>query len=216
MTLIKVLVADSQLMFCDALAIALQNDPGFLVLEERPHIAATAIEIAAARRPHVVLIDYWLDMEGPALTSAILKRVPRTKVIVTSWFHSSENIRESLRAGATGFLPKGLRVVNVRDAVRLAHSGESLPFGPELAGLMDRIEHKDERGAELARRLATLTPRELEVLGALRKGLRSEQIALLLGITTQTVRNHINKVLEKMGARSQLEAVIMATDGGLA
>lgn len=212
---IKVLVADAQLTFCDALAIALGNDPGLSVLNERPHTAAATIEAASLRRPDVILLDYWLDIEGPTVTRAIMQRVPTAKVIVTSWFHGAENIRGSLRAGAAGFLPKGIPVKDVRAALHRAHAGEALPFGAELAALMDRIEEKDRAGEVFARRLATLTPRELEVLRDLSCGLRPEQIAKRTGTKTGTVRNHINSILDKMKASSQLEAVVMAKDGGL-
>lgn len=211
MTGITVLVADSQLLFSDALAGCLAKWEEFTVLDERPITGIEALQAAVDRRPDVALIDYWLtEMDGPAVTRHLLARPLGTKVFHLSWGHERTHVEISLASGAVGFLPKSLRVAKVAEAIRRAVSGESPVFENQLARMVDAIRKQSDSAEEQARRFRTLTPRQLEVLRELARGRTVGQIAQHLGITYGTARTHVTRILAKTGAASQLEVVAMA------
>lgn len=213
---IRVLIADAQLLLAEALAIAMQRCPDCLVLGEYPQSGVDAVRSAIDLRPDVAVLDYWLpDMESPAVTRAILARLPETKILNLSWFHGPSQVEAALSAGATGFLPKALHVSQLVEAVHRSYAGESPVFGEQLQALLGTITERGETVAEIGRRLAALTPRELEVLQLLAAGQVPEEVARTLGIAPGTVRNHIHALLSKSGARSQVELVAMARDQGL-
>lgn len=206
-----VLVADGQRMFAEAVAIALRSHPGLHVLSEHPTTGTAALEVAMRDEPDVLLLDYWLlGMNGPACTRAVHERCPDAKVLLLSWLHGPQHVQEALAAGAVGFLPKSLTFDQLVEAIRRACSGEPLVFAEQLARLVDDIERRARESEERAKRLATLSTRELEVLDLLGKGLSPKEIALNLDISVGTVKNHIHSILTKTGGRTQLEAILVA------
>lgn len=216
MTPIRVLVADSQVMFADALALALERHDDVAVVEQRPETGVAAVQATSDAPVDVVLLDYWIrDMAGPQAVELLLSHAPDVSVLVLSWFHGPNEIQQSLAAGAAGFLPKSLRVAKVHEAVTRVHAGEPLVFSEELFELSRTIEARGQRATDLAQRLEALTPRELEVLRLVGRGQSAEAVAEQLVISLRTVRTHIDRVLLKTGAHSQLEVVALARHHGL-
>ena len=213
---IRILFADSQRMFADALGRALKNDPDFQVLEEYPGGGPETIDAAVLFQPDVAVLDYWLaGMDGPAVCTAILDRVPKCRVILLSWFYRADHVQTAFDAGAVGFIPKSLTVAQLEKAIRRAHAGESPVFEQELAGLVGAVERRSDEAREVGARLATLTPQEIRVLILLSLGLSVNGICERLVISRGTARNHIQKILTKTGAHSQIEAVAIAQQYGL-
>lgn len=215
-TAISVLVCDAQPLFSDALGLALTHFEGLHILTERPADATAAVEATARIRPDVALIDFWLEgMEAPAVAREILAHSPGTRILHLSWFHGPGQIEQSAAAGAVGFLPKGLSVAQVAEGIQRAYAGENPVFEKEVDDLIMRVEERGRYIQQVGERLATISPRELEVLRLLAVGTSSDEIARRLGIAETTVRTHIHRILTKTGAHSQLEAVALARDQGL-
>lgn len=213
---IRVLIADAQLLFADALGIALDRHDDLDICPDHATGGREAIEAARSKRVDVALVDYWLpDMDGPAVARTLGVQAPRVKVLHLSWFHGPPQIQESLESGAVGFLPKSVRASLVAEAVRRAHAGESPVFEEQLKGLLNTIATRQAYLADMQQRLAALTPRQLEILRLVGAGLMVNEVAKRLGLAEGTVRTHIHNILEKTGARSQLEAVSFARDEGL-
>jgi len=213
---IRVLVADAQLLVADALSVALSRCIELDVLDDHPQSAVDALKAVMTDRPDVALLDFWLyGMEAPALTREILARFPDTKVLNLSWFHGRGQIDAALAAGAVGFLPKSLTVDQVDDAIHRAHAGEAPVFAAELSLLVDQIDDRADISSVVADRVATLTRRELEILRMIAEGVSVKQISVALGIKTATTRTHVREILHKMGAQSQIEAIVLARDQGL-
>ncbi|MFN2606561.1 MAG: LuxR C-terminal-related transcriptional regulator [Acidimicrobiales bacterium] len=208
---ITVLVADAQRLFADALITALSRQPDLRPSAECPTTGPATIQLLGRLRPDVALVDYWMPaMEGPAVTRAAASSSPRTKVLLLSWLHGPIQIREALASGAAGFLPKSIGLDELEAAIRRAHQGEPLVYGPQLAKLAGDIEARYQDASEQTGRLDTLSPREVEVLQLLGDGRTPHEIAEALFISQGTVKNHIHRILRKTGAQSQLEAVAMA------
>lgn len=213
---IRVLIADAQQLFSDALAIALGGVDGLSVLDERPTTGREAITAARTSKPDVALIDFWLyEMDGQAVARTLSVQAPRTKVLHLSWFHGPDHIQKSLDSGAVGFLPKSVRFDLVVEAVRRAQAGDRPVFEEKLKGLVDTIVRRQNYLAEMQKRLASLTPRQLEVLRYVGAGLMVNEVAKRMDLSEGTIRTHIHNILERTGARSQLEAVALARDEGL-
>ncbi len=215
MAIITVLVADPQPLFADALGRALQHCPNLQVLEQRPGNAAELICTVEMHLPQVVVASYWLpDLEGPAVVRAILARSPATKAIQLSWLFAPPPVRDSLNAGAVGFMPKTITVDTLIEGILRAQAGEGLIFAEEIKRLLESGSARDS-DLDLPSRLAALTPREVEILRLLSIGLTVQDITRHLEIAPSTARTHVHKVLSKLHARSQLEAVTIARDHGL-
>ena len=154
-------------------------------------------------------------MSGPATASLIGAADPHCKVILLSWFHGRADIDFAFKSGAVGFLPKSVTLDPLVEAVRRAHAGERPVLREEVEGLVKKLDKRDDKRAEVLKRVEVLTPRELEILIFLSYGGSITQVAKQLSISPKTLKNHITKILAKTGAGSHTEAVAMARYCGL-
>lgn len=212
----RVLIADAQFLVADALGTALEARAGLTVLEDRPREGIETLRAVTTHWPEIVLLDFWLpDMPGPAVIRELLARAPETKVLTLSWFHGPKQVQEALQAGAVGFLPKSLSVDRVAEGIARALQGDDPVFAEKLAEMVDTITARAAYLQNASSRFASLTVRELEILRLLGAGLSSTAIARRLYISHATVRTHVTRILSKVDASSQLEAVAMAREEGL-
>lgn len=212
---VSVLVADPQRLYGEALAAALGAQPGLLALPEHPQDSEAAVAAARRLRPDVVIVDQWVGggLDAPGVAWELRSDLPHVKVLLLSWVVTAAQVDAALGAGAAGFLPKSVGVVEVAQAVRQAHFGESPVFGAQLRRLVDAVESRNDAVEERSQRFATLSERELELLTLLERGLPSQRLAAELFINEGTLRNHIHSILKKTGARNQQELVQMARKG---
>lgn len=212
----RVLVADTQALFAEAVGTALDQEPDIEVIRQYPTRGRDALETIEGHQPDVVVYDNWmLEVNGPTATRALASSAPATKVLVLSWYHGPVHIQTALSAGAAGFLPKSLRFEQLIDAVRRAAGGDPLVFGEELARLVEGIEERYEGGLEILERFASLSPREMEVLRAIADAPPAARVAEELGISMGTLKNHIHHILAKTAASSQLQVISLARALGL-
>lgn len=213
---ISILVADGQRLFAESLASALGQVPDFAVIPEQPVTGVEVLQMVQLHQPAVVLIDYWMPgMSGPA-TARALKDGPRgPKVLLLSWFHGPLQVQEALEAGVRGFLPKSIRLDQLVEGIRQAVAGHPLVYAEELARMIDGIQLRQEEADRRCARLATLTPREIEILQFLSEGWPLKSLAPKLSVTIGTLKNHIHSILKKTGTENQLEAINMARHEGL-
>lgn len=206
---IRVAVVDDHAMVAEGLAMLLGGQEDLDVVGTAASVRE-GLELVERTRPHVVLLDYRLpDGDGASATSEILRRWPGTKVVMLSAAGSDELLARAIEAGCSGFLPKDRGADEVATAVRAAWRGESLIPTAVLAGLLGRLRRSTQG------RAGELTPRELEVLRLLAKGMSTEGITSALFLSGHTVRNHVRNILNKLGAHSKLEAVALAARDGL-
>ncbi len=223
---IAVLLGDAQPLFSEALAVALQKDGAFFVLDGRPQSWPEAIEAVRLRLPDVVVLDYWLPetaqdegelaaISRSAALESIAKAAPRSRLLLLSWSHGPSDIRRSLELGAVGFLPKSLGLKDLFEAIRRAHDGEPLVFADRLHNLYADIDKKVRERDEIAELLKTLTPQEMRILMLLLAGRSADDIAKELFISRATVNARVHKILSKTGTHSQAEALALCRRAGL-
>jgi DNA-binding NarL/FixJ family response regulator len=207
----KVLIVEDQKILAEALSLALAEEPDIEVVGVA-HDSASAIRMASALAPDVVVMDYILpDGDGVAATRAIHRARPDLPVVMLTGDTSDEVMLAALNAGLSGFLTKDAAVENLASVLRRAAEGEMLWPAERLALLL-----RQSRGsAKTGRDDGDLTTREREVLRLMAQGLDNKTIAHNLQLSVATVRGHVQRILAKLGAHSKLEAVVIASRKGL-
>lgn len=168
--------------------------------------------VRAAERevPDVVVMDYRLkDGDGLTATRRIRERRPETQVVMVTSAEGDAIAVAAIEAGCTAFVLKDSPIAEAVDAIRAAARGESVISPALLSRILPRVRRDYRSVAE------SLTPREREMLGHLAEGLSNQAIAERLGVSVNTVRNHVQNVLTKLGAHSKLEAVAVAVREGI-
>lgn len=164
-----------------------------------------AVELYSALRPDVTLMDLQLGrMSGVDAIAAIRHIDARARIVVLTMFHGDEDMYRALEAGAATYVLKEAAFADLVQAVRDVHRGRPPLRSPEVR-------------AKLAGRAArpVLTPREVEVVGHIRQGLRNREIATVCGISEETVQTHVKSILLKLDAQDRTAAVSIALSRGI-
>jgi DNA-binding NarL/FixJ family response regulator len=198
----RVLVVDDHRTFGDLIEIALASE-GDLDCVGTATTVSRAQAMVSALRPDVVVMDVHLgDGDGIAATHELTAADRDLRVVILTAFVDQALMRRAASAGACALLPKDGSLADLLGAVRGAQRGQFLVH-PRLVSEMGRAVVPAQRQPEL-------TPRELQVLQMLGAGAGAHVIARELGISVATCRGHVKNVLVKLGAHSQLEAVVIA------
>jgi DNA-binding NarL/FixJ family response regulator len=210
---ISVMVVDDHPLWRDGVARDL-SERGF-------RVAATAgdqdsaVRIAAAVRPDVVLMDLNLGTgSGVAAIVGIAGKVPSARVLVLSASGAHEDVLEAVKAGASGYLVKSASVEELVDAVRRTAAGDAV-FTSGLAGLVLGEFRRMSTGSDDGVRTPALTDRETDVLRLVAKGLTARQIADRLVISHRTVESHVQSTLRKLQLHNRVELARYAIEHGL-
>jgi DNA-binding NarL/FixJ family response regulator len=212
---VKVLIADDQALVRAGFRSILEAQGGIEVVGEAED-GRNAIDIARKRKPNVVLMDVRMpDIDGIEATRQILAdEGNETAVLMLTTFDLNEYVYDALRAGASGFLLKDVLPEDLIAAVRVVAAGDAL-IAPNVTKRL--IEHfvKTAPPSEPPAGLDELTPREVEVLTLVARGLSNGEIAGDLVLSQATVKTHVKHVLAKLGARDRVQAVVFAYEAGL-
>jgi two-component system nitrate/nitrite response regulator NarL len=205
----RVVVVDDDTALRSRLRAALQ-DAGLTVIAEADN-GRDAIDLAAHFRPDVVVMDIVMaNIDGLSATRAIAERAPTVRILLLTASDDVDLGMVGLRAGAAGHHVKGGPVGEVVDAVVRMAAGEPV-VGPQLTWrLIDSLRALPVGGQGVRPVRSKLTPREWEVLDLLCAGLTVDQIADELVLARDTVRTHVKRLLRKLGAHSQAEAISIA------
>jgi DNA-binding NarL/FixJ family response regulator len=214
---ISVLIADDQAVVRAGFRIILSGQPDLTVVGEAVD-GEEAVAAAARLRPDVVLMDIRMPrMDGIQATRQIVAAHPdgRVRVLVITTFELDEYVFNAIHAGASGFLLKDISPEQLAEAVRIVHAGEGL-LAPAVTRRLIEEFARTHVPAGRARQLPdTLTPRELDVLRMVAKGLSNAEIAAELYLGESTVKTHVGRVLTKLGLRDRVQAVVYAYETGL-
>jgi DNA-binding NarL/FixJ family response regulator len=211
--MIRVLLADDQRLFREALALLLSVQDDVQVVGEAAD-GAHAVELAGRASPDVVLMDLRMPvMDGPAATRQIRANHPRVQVIALTTFDDDADVFAAIRAGAIGYLLKDASSEQLMEAVRAAVRGESVLEPGVAAKLVLRVAQLPAPVPDPL--VAPLSGRELDVVRLLAGGRSNREIASVLFLAEGTVKNHVTSALAKLGARDRTQAALRARELGL-
>ena len=209
---IRVLVADDQVLFRRGIHVVLDGEEDIVVAAEAED-GEDAIFRAEEVAPDVVLMDVRMPkVNGIEAARAIRESLPSTKILMLTVSDEDDDLYEAIRAGANGYLLKEISVEEVADAVRAVMRGDS-HISPSMASkLLNEFNALQRREEQQKQELPgpRLTARELEVLKLASKGMSNKEIGEALYISENTVKNHVRNILDKLHLHSRMEAVLYA------
>jgi DNA-binding NarL/FixJ family response regulator len=210
---IRVLVADDQSMVRAGFRMLLGGEPDIEVVAEASN-GLEAVDKAARFGPTVVLMDIRMpELDGLEATRRILAAAPETRVLVLTTFDLDEYIYEALRAGASGFVLKDDPPERLIAAIRTVAAGDAL-LSPAVTKRVIRQFVRAPRPTP-PKELEELSERERDVFRLIARGLSNAEIGRELYISDTTVKTHVTHILQKLGLRDRVQAVVLAYQTGV-
>lgn len=201
----RLVIVDDHRVLSELLAEALSARDDITVVGTAS-TGAEAVRTVTMHLPDVVLLDYDLpDTDGVSIMAPLLQGSPNSRVLMLTSYTDRVILSEAIDAGCAGFITKRSSTDEIAAAVLAAFSDQT-PVSPDM---VRHLVAKNERAR------SDLTEREVEVLRLAAKGLRNKEIAEQLFLSVNTVRNHMQRVLNKLGAHSKLEATAIAVQLGI-
>ena len=218
MTQTRVLLADDHEMVRAGFRIILGSQPDIEIVGEAA-TGAEAVARAAELAPDVICMDVQMpDMDGLEATRRIVAdEAVASAVLILTTFDRDDYLFEALQAGASGFLLKNSTPEQLIDAVRVVASGDALLAPAVTRRVIERFSGQAAAVPTAApAALETLTDREAEVLQLVAQGMSNAEIATRLFVGEATVKSHVSKVLQKLGLRDRIQAVVWAYENRVA
>lgn len=201
--IIRVLVADDHPVVCHGLSAIISSQPDMKVVAKAAN-GREAVELSHKHNPDIILMDLRMpEMGGVDAIRAIRGENPNAGFIVLTTYQGDEDIHRALTAGAQAYLLKGMAHDELLGAIRSVHAGIRYLPPPVLKSLAER-----PHGSQLS-------PRELDILGLIVKGLSNKEIAEALGIVEGTVKWHINIILSRLNVSDRTQAAVAALQRGI-
>jgi len=212
--MIKVLLADDQSLVRAGFRMILKAEPDVEVVGEAAD-GREAVAKTATHRPDVVLMDVRMpEMNGIEATRLIATGDGAPRVLVLTTFDRDEYVYEALRAGASAFLLKDAPEHQLLAAIRVVADGGSL-FSPSITRRLIEQFTAGGAGTPPPTELEDLTARELEVLRLVARGLSNAEISSELVVSEHTTKTHVASILQKLGLRNRVQAVVLAYETGV-
>ncbi|GAA5185809.1 response regulator transcription factor [Rugosimonospora acidiphila] len=215
---VRVVLADDQKLIRAGFRVLIDSADDLEVVGEAT-TGAEAVELARQVHPDLVLMDIRMpEMDGLEATRRIAgdERLAGVRILILTTFEIDEYVLEALRAGASGFLGKGVDPDGLLDAIRTVAAGEALLSPAATKKLIGRFLASPENPCSaVPSQLEALTEREREVLALVAGGLSNDEIAQRLFVSPLTAKTHVNRAMAKLSARDRAQLVVIAYQTGL-
>jgi RNA polymerase sigma factor (sigma-70 family) len=217
---ITVMIVDDHPVFRQGLRRVLESEDDLDVVAE---VEDGEEALAEAKRlaPNVMLLDINLPgMNGLQIARALKDTLLDISIIMLTAYHDDQQVFHAIRAGAAAYFPKDVSPRRLIEAIRLVHQGsyvveDRVLEKPQVgAWLLEQFEQADDADDELGSLLVPLSPREMEILQYIAQGKSNKEIAYELGISRQTVKNHMTSILRKLAVNDRTQAAIYALRRG--
>ncbi len=208
---VKVFLLDDHEVVRRGVHDLLNDEPDITVVGEAATVEQALIRVPALR-PDVAVLDVRLpDGDGVTVCRELRSRMPDLACLMLTSFDDEEALLDSIMAGAAGYVLKQIQGSDLVTAVRTVARGQSLLDASATAKLMARLRSAGEQPAEEPDVLPGLTDREREILDLIGEGLTNRQIGQRLYLAEKTVKNHISRLLSKLGVERRVQAAVIAT-----
>ncbi|MFE1072587.1 response regulator [Streptomyces sp. NPDC058783] len=188
----------------------LDDEPDITVVGEAGTVEQALVRVPALR-PHVAVLDVRLpDGDGVGVCRELRSRMPELACLMLTSFDDEEALLDSIMAGAAGYVLKQMQGSDLVSAVRTVAAGQSLLDPSAATKLMARLRGEQAK-EEAPEALPGLTDREREILALIGEGLTNRQIGQRLYLAEKTVKNHISRLLAKLGVERRIQAAVIAT-----
>jgi DNA-binding NarL/FixJ family response regulator len=214
---IRVLLADDQNLIRAGFRVLIDSADDLEVVGEAT-TGTEAVALARSTRADVVLMDIRMpEMDGLAATREITADddLAGVRVLILTTFEIDEYVLRALRAGASGFLGKGVDPHELLDAIRVIARGDALLSPAATKGLIARFLSQPDTSSSTPEELSTLTDREREVVTLVAGGMSNDEIAERLFVSPLTAKTHVNRAMMKLNARDRAQLVVIAFRTGL-
>lgn len=215
---IRLILADDQALLRGTFRLLLDAVPDIEVVGEASN-GEEAVELARTQRADIVLMDIRMPiLDGIEATRRITANedMAGVKILVLTTFETDELVMDALRAGASGFLGKGVEPAELINAIHTIAAGESLLSPHATAALIKQfLARPHQEPSSFLAGVADLTPRELEITALVGSGLSNTDIAEELYISPATAKTHLHRAMMKTGARDRAQLVVFAYQNGL-
>ena len=217
---ISLLIVDDHPLFRRGILISLEAVRDFVVIGEAEN-GRQAIQLANQHAPDIMLIDVNMPgMSGLEVTRIVKRHHPQMGVIILTMHEDDEQLFHAIRAGAAAYSTKDVEADELTTLIRRVARGEYLinenvlnrPF--VASRVLDQFRELPNGGSGTDTVFSPLTPREVEILDSVAQGNSNKEIAILLRISDQTVKNHITSILRKLAVNDRTQAVIYALRHG--
>lgn len=212
----RIVIADDQALVRVGFRMILEAEPDLEVVAEARD-GREALALVREVQPDIVLMDVRMpELDGIEATRRILAEGAATRIIMLTTFDMDEYIYEALRVGASGFLLKDVPPEQLIAGIRAVGSGDAL-LAPAITRrvIQEFVRRPPESLRTPPRQLDDLTPREIEVLKLLARGLSNAEIADELFVSETTVKTHVTRILMKLALRDRVKAVVFAYEHGI-
>ena len=217
---VRILLVDDHALFRVGMRQILEREPDLEVVAEAED-SRTAFDAAQASLPDIILLDLSIPAPGGIETTQRIKReVPSTGIIALAVEEDEDQLFDAIKAGAAAFILKDISPDDLVTIIRRVNSGEYLindkVFSrPAVASrVLKEFRELAVYGQEAAPIFAPLSPREVEILDNIAKGMTNKQVAYALSISEQTVKNHMSSILRKLSVNDRTQAVVYAMKQG--
>lgn len=209
---ISILIVDDHEVVRKGIRGYLETLPEFEVVAEAQS-GEEAIDLAKKHIPDVILMDLVLTgIDGVESTRIIKNISPRTQIVVLTSYHDDALVFPALKAGATAYILKDMKMDKLAEAVRKAHRGEITLHPKVAARVLQNLRSDDRNGEEI---YTELTEREMDVLKLIARGYSNNQIAEELVISENTVKGHVSNILSKLHLADRTQAAVYAWKQGI-
>lgn len=206
---IRLLIVDDHDIVRQGISAILSQEPDFEVVGEAKD-GKSALDAVARLHPGVVLLDMRMPgADGIEVCREIGARFPDVRVIILTAFLDSETINRCIQAGARGFVVKDVERTDLKRSIRDVAMGEAFLDRKVHAAVVDRLKRESERNRPV------LNEREVSILKLMAEGFTNRQIANKLYVSEGTIKDQLQKIMDKLGANNRVSALYLAAKEGL-
>ena len=205
---VRVVVVDDHPLLRDGVARSLDNSGRFTVVGQGGS-ADDAVRLVGEHKPDLVLLDLSMPGGGLAAARRISEGTPEVRVVVLTVSEADDDIMEALRAGAKGYILKGVGSAMLVDILESVANGESYVSPSLAARLLTEMRSREPSGSSPADPLSQLSRREEQILHLVAQGLSNKEVGLRLDLQEKTVKHHMTRILGKLQVRNRTEAALL-------